>query len=86
MGRSTFTQKTDKNQVAKQLQGFAAMLGLSGITVSYHVSAGGLYRLDGDDEGSFFTTTANDVTARILMIAREKKYVSIFKKDIGKQA
>lgn len=85
MGRATFTRSTDKTQVAAQLQGFALLVGLKDIKVSYHVAAGNLYRMDGDDEGSFFATDPNEITMKILQLAREKKFVMNFKKDIGKQ-
>lgn len=84
MGRSTFTQKTDPQEIAKQMQGFAKMVGLTGIEVDCLVSQGGLYRMTVSDGSFRFFEAPNDVTVHLLKMAREKFYIASFRKDIGK--
>lgn len=81
MAKSTFTNKTDKTQVAAQLQGLAHILECPEIKVTYLVSAGRLYRIDIGGGASHFYETPNEVTIWIVNYAIERQFIRNYKRD-----
>jgi len=81
MGKPTFTDKTDKTQVATQLQGFAALLECPHVRVTYLISAGGLWRVDIGQGSSRFYDEPNEVTQFLVKYATEQQFIRNYKKD-----